>query len=579
MKRLFLILGIIISIFSITGAQTSDSALVVEMVPAEASPPPPVISTEEAPAVESAAGVDVPVATTEPVLVPPVEATADASTASVVPETVAPVVKALPLAPGPAGPGWKDLDFSSSLISLAGPSSLYIRDVKWNGKLFALLAQTEDKKTWKVADSWEMSDGSPLPARALFDLATLTLKDGNTLVLDGVMVDGSAVKSTLSIQEDGSLVLAPAFEPGSVVGASLSRSALLGKAANAETALGTERLRNEDLARIGNLESELKTARTDLADLKARNQTLQAEVETLRTEVARLQALQLEAQMAGKEPVAETAGLGEFQSRLASLEARVLGLETGIAKAAASPATVSTANIDALKAENDKLTAERQSIETNLRMAFIKSGYIATMRPLFTQVVHRGFAGGVKEIGTWTLSGNSLLQSNPREHFSRYTLPLAQKGQAMLYKFTMQSTGAGWVGAGLHFFASNSPKRGYGHGESLLVWLTRSEPHEKNRGKGTWLQLYKSSTDVIMDRVLDAAIEESMAKELEVEILYQPAEEYITIAVNGVEKIRYKTWFGVNQGLEMAFRTLDTARFKDFEVRAMGADVAAPSKR
>jgi hypothetical protein len=70
-----------------------------------------------------------------------------------------------------------------------------------------------------------------------------------------------------------------------------------------------------------------------------------------------------------------------------------------------------------------------------------------------------------------------------------------------------------------------------------------------------------------MGRVLDSAIQESISDKLQIEVLYQPVEEYLTVSVNGVEKIRYKTWFGINSGVEVALRSLDSAEFTNLEVR------------
>ena len=97
-------------------------------------------------------------------------------------------------------------------------------------------------------------------------------------------------------------------------------------------------------------------------------------------------------------------------------------------------------------------------------------------------------------------------------------------------------------------------KENYGFDNSLLIWLTR-DPEFYGSGK-TRLQLFRSDESVKMELVLDAAINEPLSEYLDIEILWEPMEEYITISVNGIEKLKYKTWFGAETELEVALRSL-----------------------
>ena len=178
-----------------------------------------------------------------------------------------------------------------------------------------------------------------------------------------------------------------------------------------------------------------------------------------------------------------------------------------------------------------------------------------------------GFAGSSSAMGTWQSSAGTVAQTDPSQYFARLDLPLVQNREALLYEFTGTATGRGWAGYGMHIYADKSTlRRGYGFGESLLVWLTRDpEVYGTNQ---TYLELYRSKDDVNMERVLHAAIEEPISAPLKIEILYQPEQEYITIAVNGEEKIRYKTWFEVDNGVQVALRSLGTAQFTGLRVLA-----------
>jgi hypothetical protein len=50
--------------------------------------------------------------------------------------------------------------------------------------------------------------------------------------------------------------------------------------------------------------------------------------------------------------------------------------------------------------------------------------------------------------------------------------------------------------------------KGFGEGKSLLVWLTRDAKVRGNNG--SYLQVYRSDSDVSMERVLDAKIKEKL---------------------------------------------------------------------
>ncbi|MEI6386341.1 MAG: hypothetical protein WCQ50_06890, partial [Spirochaetota bacterium] len=110
-----------------------------------------------------------------------------------------------------------------------------------------------------------------------------------------------------------------------------------------------------------------------------------------------------------------------------------------------------------------------------------------------------GFAAAKPKLGTWKLGSAQAEQTNSKEFFSRLEIPLVQKNKSYLYRFSMQSTGKGWVGLGLHFFASDVRSgKGYGEGRSLLVWFTRDPAARKS--DATWLQLYRSDNDVVMEK-------------------------------------------------------------------------------
>jgi hypothetical protein len=181
--------------------------------------------------------------------------------------------------------------------------------------------------------------------------------------------------------------------------------------------------------------------------------------------------------------------------------------------------------------------------------------------------VRSGFDGYKVRIGTWKITGGILSQTDKKQYFSRITFPLVQSAKPFLYSFEMKAGANGWVGAGIHLFADSVKKtKGFGEGKSLLVWLTRDA---KVRGNdGTYLQVYRSDSDVSMERVLDAKIKEKLDGWNRVDVLYEPANEFIVIAVNGTVRAAYRTYFGIGSGVTMSLRTLGNGvAFRNLEVR------------
>ncbi|WP_455382220.1 hypothetical protein [Salinispira pacifica] len=339
------------------------------------------------------------------------------------------------------------------------------------------------------------------------------------------------------------------------------------------------------------------------ADLDRANQQLAAQVDSLKSLVSGLQTQNASLLKQVGELQSELAGLkasfpaqygvtqeqfsqeaDRLQSQLAALQSQISsvsrqigagGADAGRSDAAAgapSPGATDSqlrTQIAQLQAENRQLKAQKADLEQNIRRQILEKGYIGLYRPLFNKLLYSGFHGGDPQLGSWQDRAGTLYQYDSRQYFAKYALPVPQVSRPTLYTMQLRAAGSGWVGVGLHIFASDvQSRKGYGMGRSLLVWLTRDRNYYKN--DGTYLQLYRSDDDVNMGRVLDAKIAESISDYLTLEVLYEPDREYITIAVNGQEKVRYKTWFGVDSGVTVALRTLGAgASFRDFEVKTI----------
>jgi len=235
--------------------------------------------------------------------------------------------------------------------------------------------------------------------------------------------------------------------------------------------------------------------------------------------------------------------------------------------ASASELAAVTAELAALVRQNEELRREALELENTILQEILSNGLVALMSERLTDTVRSGFTGSEPDVGDWSITGSRAVQTDSDAFFAKLAVPAVQSDEPVLYSFRVRALNPeGWVGVGLHFFVSDVDKRrGYGMGKSLLVWLTRDPGVYKTQL--TYLQLYRSDDDINMGRVLDSIIEEPISEFLDVEVLYEPDNQYLTVAIGGEDKIRYRTWFGIDSGVEVALRSLGAAEFTDFRIR------------
>jgi len=246
--------------------------------------------------------------------------------------------------------------------------------------------------------------------------------------------------------------------------------------------------------------------------------------------------------------VAEKARLAAEASRLAA--------EAALAAAKTSGAVV------AAQATGNLVTAPLSG--SSVPMGYLSGWRIETSK--FEKKLRDGFDGSLARIGSWKIAGAVVTQSDASQYFSRLELPLAQGKVTTLYRFKARSTGKDWIGLGLHLFVEDvKKKRGYGEGESLLVWFTRDK--DARGDNATYVQLYRSDNDVVMERMFDAELSDGIESWRLVEVVYDPVAEYIAVSVDGGLRIVYKTFFGRDSGATVSLRTLGGgASFSDFSV-------------
>ena len=231
----------------------------------------------------------------------------------------------------------------------------------------------------------------------------------------------------------------------------------------------------------------------------------------------------------------------------------------------AGPNAETEQTIQELRNRIADLQERQETVREEVLSEVICGRYVALMSENLTTELADGFdENGTAQIGSWAVAEGALLQRDPNQYFAKYLVEVPQSPRRTLYRFTAASLDEGWVGVGLHIFVSNVDKRGYGLGDSLLIWFTR-DPAVYGT-ENTFLQVYRSSDDVNMGRVAGAMISEPIADSLDVAILYEPDTGYLTVSVNGEDKIRYRAWFDITRGVQIALRTLGRARFDEFTV-------------
>jgi septal ring factor EnvC (AmiA/AmiB activator) len=370
------------------------------------------------------------------------------------------------------------------------------------------------------------------------------------------------------------------------------------------------------------LQDQVAELREQISSLQSENVSLQTDLAVMAAEVDRLQRLvdEYEAAPAAAEwefpgDYVRTADLraaaAAVANELAALSEQIRSLEAEVADVAetaatpaprvesedaahsdtdSEPSTTPTATreeaedamADAERAErlarlqgevaelervNAELRQDRDALEQRILDEILNNSLVALMRGRMDQTVVSGLADAAADTGTWSIRDGLAAQTDPGAFFAKAALPANQHTVPTLYSVELRSLDEGWVGAGLHLFVDEvERRRGFGMGSSLLVWLTRDP--ERRGVSQTYLQVYRSDDDVNMERVLDAAIPESIGSNLQLEVLYEPGTQYITVAINGEDKVRYRTWFGIESGVEVALRSLGRAEFRDFSIRS-----------
>jgi len=442
-----------------------------------------------------------------------------------------------------------EIDVSNAVISIAGPKSLFIRSVQYGTEEVSFLLEAVDPagQKWKVKEIF--TGATPMiPDNVYLDFAEISSDGGTGVEISGIILDGESYTAYMKILDAETLEITEYPLPGepsyryTQVLQSLKKSLLAAEQQQHQEQIST--LENK----ITLLEDENTTSSQKIVSLNKENKQYEDAIISLNQENK------------------------QYENQIEELQSAVSDLEEGQGSWKQEMEVLSRVNEELKVTFQETIEKLRQSISVTETSAAPEPEGIETAgasKPLFNKVLLTGFGTGRPQMGRWHVTDTEIIQKDETQYFAKYVLSIKQTEKPTLFSFHARSSGEGWVGLGMHFYASgNNNKLGYGYGNSLLFWLTRDPKYYGTRD--THAQLYKSNDSVNMAMVLNSIIEEDISDDLKIDILYEPAEEYFTVFINEEEKLKYKTWFNLDRGMEIAFRTLGGgSSFSDLAVKTI----------
>lgn len=460
-----------------------------------------------------------------------------------------------------------NLDFSKAHLHLAGPDSFYLRGVGMGSRVVSLGIETVDGRVWQVSRVFDEGENL-VPRGMILDFARATRVGERRIRVEGLFLEGTAYGGTLDIRRDGTIAPVPgSFDESDPTLYNRNRGdpllALILDLAGlraAEQELAELRAERDALAagRVGlamereGLEKEREVLRERINQLDLENQELRRELEALGTATR------------PETPAPAPEGLDLLTAEIARLAEEIRMLRLGLSDTTTPSLEDVEGEIARLRRENDRLRREVMDAGYEAFSVDRTAGFVRMARGQLTQRLLTGFSSGGPQIGDWDITPGGAVQRDSEQFFAKMTLPLEDSSAATLYEFAARTLDPGWVGLGMHIEVSNVELRGYGLGKSMLIWFTRDRDaygHEL-----THLQIYRSDDDVNMERVADAVIPEVLSEFREIGILYEPTTRYITISVDGVDRLRFSTWFDLDTGTSIALRSLGAAEFRNLTV-------------
>lgn len=500
-------------------------------------------------------------------------------------------------------------------IHVAGHDLLMIEGVQIGGRVMRVYLAGSQDGTWQVTSLEPMEDGL-LPRNLVLDAARLSVDETGALRIEDVFLDKRFFAGTIRFNEsyeqvtsyefqatppprvtDNPLVaqLAEVYGIGSEEngeGPQPAPDADAGPGAESETESEPETEPESAPApeSVGETETEIEPEPAPSAEPAGDATSPAPQPVTAPTAAVIERAV---SRILNRVDAVQAAGAQRIDALESTLERRAAALELRMDALEGRGSAIVT-RLDALDERGAEIATRLAAIEADARAAgelldrvarapagsppAVASGdaavdtlaptlSLARARAAFSQSQLLDPAEGRVVRGTWRFpEAGRTLQDDPAERFGKLELRYAQDSRPVLYRMIGRARDSGWAGLGLHI-AVNAVERpaGYGHGRSILVWLTRDA--EVYGTDATFLEVYVSYDDVTMNRVAQAAVDSRLADPHALELLFDPAAGILTAAVNGVEYLRYRLNVPQGASMELALRGLGRVELSDVEAR------------
>jgi hypothetical protein len=436
------------------------------------------------------------------------------------------------------------IDTGSARVHIAGPDTLLLEGVRIEGEPYIVYLAADDRGAWRITSIDPQTEGI-LPWDIVLDLATLSVDPGGQLRIDNIFLDGQFYSGAIAFDDELEEVARYRFletDPPDLAESELLRqladvyglTVVESAAAPADQPEPAESAPAETASTTASLPDDAILARLDrYAEEGARRlDALESRIEELSRDV---------------------------ESAVADGTRAVSLLLDSVASASVTPsaAPATPAAPAAPPAPTPDLGDDRAPT-----MAIHRA------RAEFSVLERPDMSNGQPLNGEWRVAAGreTIAQLDDAARYAKLRLSYEQDSRPRLYRLVTRAPGDGWAGTGLHFSITDVERpMGYGHGRSVLVWLTRDAAVYGT--DATFLELYVSNNDVDMNRVVQVPLESGLEDDHALEVLFDPGAALITVAVNGVEHVRYRLPRPAVVSVELALRALGRVDFSELEVR------------
>ena len=497
---------------------------------------------------------------------------------------------ALTVAAGQLVPG--RLSFDAARASLAGPDTIYVSSITYDGQSYSALLKYQGGTTATVEQVYGPR-GKLIPDSVGLAQTQLAFAPPNALSISYVEVNGQGYSGQLRYAGGNRLEVAGirrvTLPPTAAQQVAAAEAAAAATLADAEAMAAAAIADAETMAAAAVADAEAaaaaaRVAAADAAEARAELAVLMRDLKgrrvvptTVDFNLVDLDSARVS--VAGPDSI-YVSGIrydgGEFAARL-----RYTGASRGVVEALFDTSSGGLPELDLSAPEMKVLGAETMVISNvgiggvaysfTLRIS-LDGGIVISQQsqghavrtaaellrdellssPSVTRVVS-GAGGGraLPDEGSWLASSAGVVsQTDGEASHAKYAIRnVRQPAVATLYGVSVRSPGAHKLGYGLHFLASRTPQSGntWNFGRSYLIWATRE--HDFYDTKATQVQLYESFDGNRLMWLNSRNLLQGLTPGLTLEALYDPEDcpepmggapcyGSITVLVDGEEQFK-----------------------------------------